>query len=168
MVKRLGGLLIGVLALVASLSSASALTTEEESQLEALLSRAASISDGVEVNGATITAEDGWLLQGENACTFSRLLNADEVCDTAAIVFPSEDVAVDSIYFSAPEDVGHVNMDDWTEDVNTQIDELWDSYVEGAKAQSERIGYEVVPVKWVIYPTLNKTWTCLAKVESTY
>jgi uncharacterized membrane-anchored protein len=72
-------------------------------------------------------------------------------------VFPPEGVGINSIYYSAPEDIGYVNMEDWTDDVKSQIDEIWESYVEGSKAQSERIGYEVVPVKWVLYPTLNKT-----------
>ena len=154
--RRVSGFLIGVLAFCATISSAAAMTAEEEQQLEQLLSQAADVSGGAEVAGATISAEDGWILRGEEACTFSRLLNADEFCDTAAIVFPREGVGIDSIYYGAPEDIGHVNMDDWTDDVNAQIDEIWDSYVEGAKAQSERIGYEVVPLKWVLYPTLNK------------
>jgi hypothetical protein len=154
--RRIGGLFIGVLAMCATLSSAGALTVEEEQQLDALFNQAADVSAGGKVGGATIAAEGGWMLRGEEACTYSRLLNADVVCGTEAIVFPPEGVGIDSIYFGAPEDIGHVNMDDWTEDVNTQIDEIWDSYVEGAKAQSERIGYQVVPVRWVLYPTLNR------------
>ncbi len=153
---RICGLLMGAVALCATLSSAAALTVEEEQQLDALFSNAADVSNGVKVGGATIAAEGGWILRGEEACTYSRLLNADLACDTEAIVFPPEGIGVDSIYYGAPEDIGHVNMDDWTEDVNAQIDEIWDSYVEGAKAQSERIGYQVTPVKWVLYPTLNK------------
>jgi len=149
-------MVIGVLALCTTLSGAVAQTAEEERRLEVLLSQAADATGGAEVAGATIMADGGWILQGEEACTFSRLLNADAYCDTSAIVFPSEGVGVDSIYYGAAEEIGHVNMDDWTEDVNTQIDEIWDSYVEGAKAQSERIGYDVTPLRWVLYPTLNK------------
>jgi len=147
---------ISVLVLCMTLSAAYALTEEEQGQLDDLLNQASSISEGANVAGATITAEDGWLLQGEKACTYSRLLNADETCLTSAVVFPSDGVGIDTIYYSAPEDIGHVNMDDWAEDVNSQIDEIWESYVEGAKAQSKRIGYDVVPLKWVQYPTLNK------------
>lgn len=154
--RRISGILIGVLAFCAAISSAAALTVEEEQQLEQLIGQAADVSGGVEVDGATIGAAGGWILRGEEACTFSRLLNADEVCDTTAIVFPREGEGIDSIYYNTPEEIGHVNMDDWTEDVNSQIDEIWDSYVEGAKAQSERIGYDVVPLRWVLYPTLNK------------
>lgn len=154
--KPLRGLAIGAVALCLSLSSAEALTPEEEQQLSDLVSQATSVSQGVEVAGARVIAEDGVMLRGKDACTFSMLLNADEVCDTTAIVFPKDGVGIDSIYYSAPEDIGHVNMDDWTEDVTSQIDDIWESYVEGSKAQSERIGFDVVPLKWVLYPTLNK------------
>lgn len=152
----LRGLAIGAVALCLSLSSAEALTPEEEQQLGDILSRATSASQGVEVAGARIIAEDGALLRGTDACTFSMLLNADEVCDTTAIVFPKDGAGIDSIYYSAPEDIGHVNMDDWTDDVTSQIDDIWESYVDGSKTQSERIGFDVVPLEWVLYPTLNK------------
>ncbi|MDH3475201.1 MAG: DUF2167 domain-containing protein [Rhodospirillales bacterium] len=56
------------------------------------------------------------------------------------------------VYFNH-EEVGYVKMDDW-EDLD--IDELWDSYVEGSKAQSKQFGYEVTPLRWVIQPTLNR------------
>ncbi len=139
-----------------TLSTAQALTEEEQGQMEKLWGQASDITEGAEVEGATITATDGRLLQGEAACTLSRLLNADEYCDISAMVFPPEGIGIDTIYYQAPEDIGYVNMEDWTDDVNSQIDEIWESYVEGSKAQSERIGYEVVPLKWVLYPTLNK------------
>lgn len=148
--------ILAVLLCCLPLSTATALTEAEEEQLNALLSRAVDISEGAEVAGATIVAKEGWMLQGEDACTFSRLLNADEFCGVSAIVFPPAGSAIDSIYYAAPEDIGYVNMDDWTDDVNSQIDVIWESYVEGSKAQSERIGFDVVPVKWVLYPTLNK------------
>jgi uncharacterized membrane-anchored protein len=152
----LKGLAIGAFAFCLTISSAEALTPEEEQQLSDLVNQATSVSQGVEVSGARIVAQDGVMLRGKDACTFSMLLNADEVCDTTAIVFPKDGVGIDSIYYSAPEDIGHVNMDDWTEDVASQIDDIWDSYVEGSKAQSERIGFDVVPLKWVLYPSLNK------------
>lgn len=147
---------ISALVLCMTLSAAYALTEEEQGQLDELLSQATNITEGVNVAGATITAKDGWILQGEKACTYSRLVNADDTCLTSAVVFPTDGVGIDSIYYSAPEEIGHVNMDDWAEDVNSQIDEIWESYVEGAKEQSKRIGYDVVPLKWVQYPTLNK------------
>lgn len=152
----LKGLAIGAFAFCLTISSAGALTPEEEQQLSDLVNQATSVSQGAEVSGARIVAQDGVMLRGKDACTFSMLLNADEVCDTTAIVFPKDGVGIDSIYYSAPEDIGHVNMDDWTEDVASQIDDIWESYVEGSKAQSERIGFDVVPLKWVLYPTLNK------------
>ncbi len=155
--KPIRGLAIFVLASCATLSTAHALTVAEEEQLDELYSQAADITAGVEVGRATITAKDAVLLQGEAACTFSRLLNADEFCDISAIAVPPDNIGIDSIYYYPPEEVGHVDMDDWTDDVTSQIDEIWESYVEGSKAQSERIGYDVVPLRWALYPTLNKT-----------
>jgi hypothetical protein len=129
----LRGLAIGAFAFCLTVSSAEALTPEEEQQLGDLLSQATSVSQGVEVAGARITAEDGVMLRGKDACTFSMLLNADEVCNTTAIVFPKDGAGIDSIYYAAPEDIGHVNMDDWREDVTSQIDDIWESYVEGSR-----------------------------------
>ena len=149
---------LAIVALVScvTLATAHAGTEGDEEQFEELFARASDITQGIEVNDATITAEGGWLLEGEDACTFSRLLNADEFCDISAIVIPPDNVGIDSIYYSPPENIGHVNIDDWTDEVSSQIDEIWESYVQGSKAQSERIGYDVVPLKWVLYPTLNK------------
>ena len=136
--------------------SAQAFTEQEEQLFSDIMGRAIDVSQGTQVNGATITANGATLLKGKNACEFSRLLNADEFCDVSAILLPPEGAGIDSIYYAAPEDIGYVNMDDWTEEVSEQIDEIWESYVEGSKAQSERIGYQVVPLKWVLYPTLNR------------
>jgi uncharacterized membrane-anchored protein len=137
-------------------SSALAQTEARQAQFDELWNRASDASQGVYVGSAKVIADGGWLLLDEDACTFSRLVNADDICTYSAILFPPEGVAIDSIYYTPSEDIGHVNMDEWTEDVKSQIDDLWDGYVEGAKAQSTRIGFDVVPLKWVQYPTLNK------------
>jgi uncharacterized membrane-anchored protein len=149
-------LLTGVTMSGLTLSGAAAMTPEQEAELVALLENAEDASSGADVGDATITAAQAAVLHGEAACTFSRLLNADEFCATDAIVFPPQGAAIDSIYYSPPEEIGYVDMEEWTEDATAQIDEIWQSYVEGSKAQSERIGFEVAPVKWVLYPTLNK------------
>jgi uncharacterized membrane-anchored protein len=147
----------GILVLCMAATAAQALTDEEQGQLDSLVEHAVNISEGAEVDGAMIVAQDGRLIKDEQACTYSRILNADVNCITSAIVFPNNRYGIDSIYYEAPAEAGYVNMDDWAEDVNSQIDEIWENYVEGSKAQSKRIGYEVTPVKWVQYPTLNKT-----------
>ena len=130
--------------------------SEADRVLDGLVSRAADASEGVPLGNAMVTAPGGIILKGEDACRYSANLNADEVCETSAIVFPPDGVRIDSIYYHPAQNIGHVNMDDWTADVNAQIDEIWESYREGAAAQSERIGYQVTPVKWVLYPTLDK------------
>jgi len=138
-------------------SGAHALTEAEQNQIGTLLQNAEDVSDGQTVDSATISALDGHILKGEKACTFSHLLNADEYCNVSAIVFPREGTAIDTIYYTPPAEIGYVNMDDWTEDVRSQIDEIWESYVQGSREQSQRIGFNVEPVKWVLYPTLDKT-----------
>lgn len=150
------GIAAGTLMFLVTLTAAQGQTDSERGQIDDLTRQAVNISEGTQISGATVIAEGGTLLQGDDACKYSRLLNADVNCTTAAIVFPNVRAGIDSIYYETPENVGHVNMDDWAADVNSQIDEIWESYVEGSKAQSKRIGYEVVPLKWVQYPTLNK------------
>lgn len=51
------------------------------------------------------------------------------------------------------EPVGYVEMDDWDE---LDVEALWDSYVEGARGQSEEFGYEIRPLRWIIEPTLDQ------------
>lgn len=139
-----------------AVAPAQALTEEEQAQLDALGQNVVDASAGAKVGSATVTAQGAVMLEGQDACTYDRLLNAQEDCTVEAILFPPEGVAVDSVYFSPPNEIGYVDMEEWTDDATSQIDEIWESYVEGSKAQSERLGYEVKPVKWVLYPTLNK------------
>jgi len=141
---------------------AAALTEAEEQQLTSIIENAADASAGAAVGDATITAEGGALLQGDEACTFDRLINAEEGCTVAAVMFPPQGTAIDTIYYLPPEDIGYVDMEEWTEDATGQIDEIWASFVEGARAQSERIGYAVTPLRWVLYPTLNKDTQVMA------
>ena len=153
-----GALLLACLANLApgAAGPAAALTEAEEQQLTAIIQNAADASAGADIGDATITAQGGGVLQGDDACTFDRLINAEESCAVDAIVFPPEETAIDTIYYLPPAEIGYVDMEEWTEDANNDIDAIWASFVEGAKAQSERIGYQVTPLKWVLYPTLNK------------
>jgi hypothetical protein len=122
--KLIRQIIFSMLVLGVAATGAHALTEAEQAQLDSLVEQAASISEGATVGGAKIVAQDGWLLQGEQACTYSRLLNADVNCYTSAIVFPNERYGIDSIYYEPPTEIGHVNMDDWAEDVTSQIDEI--------------------------------------------
>lgn len=151
----LSGLVVA-LALGFAMSSAAALDEQQQAQLGALLEGASDVSGGTRVGQAKITAWDGRLLRGEAACEFSRILNADEVCTTEAIVFPPRSSGIDSIYYGTPEEIGYVDMSEWTDDATAQIDAIWQDFVAASKAQSARIGFEVTPLKWVLYPTLDK------------
>ena len=55
--------------------------------------------------------------------------------------------------FFAYDPVGYVEMDDWDD---LDVDDLWASYVDGAKEQSGVFGYEVRPLGWIIRPTLDR------------
>jgi uncharacterized membrane-anchored protein len=55
--------------------------------------------------------------------------------------------------FFAYDPVDYVQMDDWDD---LDVDDLWASYVDGAKEQSEVFGYEVRPLGWIIRPTLDR------------
>jgi uncharacterized membrane-anchored protein len=57
-----------------------------------------------------------------------------------------------SVYLNH-ERIGFVKMDDWEE---LNVDDLWQAYVEGARAQSEQLNVEVRPLRWVIQPTLDR------------
>src|SRR3546814_11184811 len=47
-------------------------------------------------------------------------------------------------------------MAEWTDEVNQEIDVIWQSFVEGAVDQSKRLGMTVRPLGWALYPTLDK------------
>ena len=56
------------------------------------------------------------------------------------------------VYFNY-EAIGYVQMDDWDQ---LDVDDLWDSYVDGAKEQTRLFGYEVKPLRWIVEPTLDR------------
>lgn len=127
-----------------------------DDQLNAVVERVVDASQGIEIDDATVVADGAFGLARADACEFSRLLNGDEICTTSAVIFPPQDVPIHSIYYEPPENIGFVDMEDWTEGASEEIDLIWESFVEGAKEQSARLGYHVRPVKWLLYPTLDK------------
>lgn len=63
---------------------------------------------------------------------------------------------IDTLSIDKPNDDGFVSFDDWGDNAAETIDEIWDQYVEGSKAQSRKLGVSIVPQKWLVYPTLDK------------
>lgn len=51
------------------------------------------------------------------------------------------------------EPVGFVKMDDWDD---LDVDALWESYMEGAQAQSSQMGVQIQPLRWIVEPTLDE------------
>jgi uncharacterized membrane-anchored protein len=101
-------------------------------------------------NGGTLTAD-----QADEVITDRAAL--DEISTTSQ----GEPDPTLEAYWGSPEfevyfnheAIGYVQMDDWDE---LDVDDLWDSYVEGAKEQTRLFGYEVKPLRWVIEPTLDR------------
>jgi uncharacterized membrane-anchored protein len=157
MMYRAIAALTGAVMLLSAGGPAAALSEDEENRIVALLEHAVDASEGIEIGGATVTSAGGWAMQHDEACEFNRLLNGDhDACSILAILVPPDEIGIDSIYYYSGEDVGHVDMEEWTGDARSEIDNLWDSYVAGTKEQGEILGETIEPLRWVLYPTLNK------------
>jgi len=64
---------------------------------------------------------------------------------------------IDTLVVEKPNSGGYVKFDDWDKsDAKDEIDAIWQQLVEGSKAQSKSLGYNVVPIKWTVYPKLDK------------
>ena len=78
-------------------------------------------------------------------------------CDDVEAMIFGLAPGIDTIMVETPNSDGFVKFDDWEDaDRQDEIDAIWNDYVEGSKAQGERLGQSIVPVKWYVYPTLNK------------
>jgi len=64
---------------------------------------------------------------------------------------------IDTLIIEKPNSEGYVKFDDWDrENSKDEITAIWNEMVEGSKEQSKVLGYDVTPVKWVVYPNLDK------------
>lgn len=64
---------------------------------------------------------------------------------------------IDNIMVEAPVSDGYVKFDDWEDsDRQEEIDAIWNDYAEGARQQGKALGQRIEPVRWYVYPTLNK------------
>lgn len=64
---------------------------------------------------------------------------------------------IDNIMVEAPVSDGYVKFDDWeSSDRQEEIDAIWNDYAEGARQQGKALGQRIEPVRWYVYPTLNK------------
>lgn len=71
------------------------------------------------------------------------------------IFYPSADI--DTLIVDKPVSDGYIELDDWASaDHDEEIETIWTELVEGAKIQSKRVGKEIRPIRWVIYPTVNE------------
>ncbi len=63
---------------------------------------------------------------------------------------------VDTLLVHRPNSEGYVKMDDWDEDVDGKIKEIWGQLKEGMKAQSKKLGRKIEVGEWKVYPTLDR------------
>ena len=102
---------------------------------------------------------DGLYLNAEETCKFVQQEWAWEKqsCGEIEALIFAHQPGVDSLMVMAPNSQGHVKFDDWNEDsLSDEIDTIWQEFSEGARAQGEKLGVKIEPVKWQIYPTLDK------------
>lgn len=101
-------------------------------------------------NGATLTTDAGDQVYVDRETLDEISIRSQGSADPSLEAFwatPELDVFLNN------EPVGYVEMDDWDE---LDVDALWESYVEGARAQSEEFGFEIKPLRWIIEPTLDQ------------
>lgn len=116
------------------------------------------ISFSASVGAKTVSLESGGtLMAGDHDEVITDRDTLDQISyqnsgDTDPTFEAYWDRGVSSVFMNHHRS-GFVQMDDWDE---LNVEELWDSYVEGAREQSEWLGYTVHPVRWVIEPTLNR------------
>lgn len=102
-------------------------------------------------------SQDALYLDETDIC---RLLTEEwgwESCDGVEAMIIDHAPGVDTLMVESPNSEGYVKFDDWDDaDRQTEIDAIWKDFVEGSKAQGKAVGQEIVPVKWLVYPTLNR------------
>jgi len=101
-------------------------------------------------NGGTLSAGDGDEVITDRATLEEISIESQGSADPTLEAFWARDGH--SVYLNH-ESIGYVKMDDWDE---LDVDDLWESYVEGARAQSEQFGIEVRPLRWIVQPTLDQ------------
>lgn len=132
------------------------LATAQQERLIALFQTAEDASLGKEIEGAEVAMADGYIITGPPACEIMEILNADDSCEVTAVLIPPEGLGLDSLNYFKPVEIGHVDMQEWTDEVSADIDTIWQSYVEGTREQSEKLGFTIEPLGWALYPTLDK------------
>ena len=78
-------------------------------------------------------------------------------CETVEAFVVGHAPGIDSLLVMSPNSEGHIKFDDWdSKDKQAEIKEIWESFVEGTKQQGKRIGKSIKPIRWYVYPTLEK------------
>lgn len=100
---------------------------------------------------------NGVYFSKEDSCLIMKHHNGWKDCSAldAFIVNPSP--GIDNVVISPPNSEGYVKFDDWSGDEKKdEIDAIWKFFVESTVEQSKNLGVTITPLKWYIYPTLDK------------
>lgn len=63
---------------------------------------------------------------------------------------------IDTLLVSKPVMDGHVQLDDWNKDVNSEVNDITNTYKEGLAAQSKVLGKPIQFVGWSLYPQMDR------------
>lgn len=64
---------------------------------------------------------------------------------------------IDTLVVNVPVSEGYVELDDWTGDVSSEVDEITKSYKEAITLQSTKLGTKIEFVGWRLYPKVDKS-----------
>ncbi len=97
-------------------------------------------------------------LNKTEACEFLKEIDGWKKCENIDLFISPLSPEIDNLIVSSPNTSGYVKFDDWNDkDKSRAIEQIWNSFIEATKIQGEALGEKITPIKWYIYPTLNKS-----------
>lgn len=63
---------------------------------------------------------------------------------------------IDTFLVTKPVMDGHIQLDDWNKDVDSEVNEITNTYKEGLAAQSKVLGKPIQFVGWSLYPQIDR------------
>jgi hypothetical protein len=104
-------------------------------------------------------SEDSFYLSHEDSCSFvvKEFAWEPESCGAIENLFARLVPGSDTTIVQKPNTDGFVKFDDWDKsNSKDEIQNIWDEMVKGSIDQSKKLGITINPIKWVVYPHLDK------------
>ena len=102
---------------------------------------------------------DSVYLTHDDSCKFVQKEFAWEPssCDEFENIIAYHVPGSDTVIVEKPNTTGFVKFDDWDKETSKEeIQAIWDEMVQGTKDQGEKLGVSITPLKWVVYPHLDR------------